>query len=257
MLALKKVKEFLNDENKKEVFYREIAAIEREGVKDLIKFLKANGFHLKPASINHHSNVDEGLMIHSYVLFAVLLQIREEAGLDDPKNPLFVSLDTVRIVTLLHDVCKYENYTQTGEISDKQSSYLASLARKHASILAQNEIELEYDEKGKIVNVNPEFASALIGWLKENPYNNEAPSREGLWAYNKEQEYPFPHGPKSVSILQDFIKLTHEEKLAIAWHMGYHEGQGEINRARELYHLVELVHPIDELACWVENWLIK
>lgn len=31
---------------------------------------------------------------------------------------------------------------------------------------------------------------------------------------------PLGHGEKSVSVLQDFIALTEEEKLAIRWHMG-------------------------------------
>lgn len=38
-------------------------------------------------------------------------------------------------------------------------------------------------------------------------------------AYKVEDKFPFGHGEKSVSILQDFIKLTPEEKLAIRWHM--------------------------------------
>jgi len=31
---------------------------------------------------------------------------------------------------------------------------------------------------------------------------------------------PLGHGEKSLSILQDFISLTDDEKLAIRWHMG-------------------------------------
>lgn len=46
---------------------------------------------------------------------------------------------------------------------------------------------------------------------------------DGRWieksCYICKDELPLGHGEKSVSILQDFIKLTDEEKLAIRWHM--------------------------------------
>lgn len=38
-----------------------------------------------------------------------------------------------------------------------------------------------------------------------------------VWQVN--DQFPMGHGEKSVSILQDFITLTEEEKLAIRWHM--------------------------------------
>ena len=45
----------------------------------------------------------------------------------------------------------------------------------------------------------------------------------GQWrekkVYKVNDQFPMGHGEKSVSILQDFIKLTPEEKLAIRWHM--------------------------------------
>jgi hypothetical protein len=45
----------------------------------------------------------------------------------------------------------------------------------------------------------------------------------GVWkekqVYLVKDQFPMGHGEKSVSILQDFIGLTEEEKLAIRWHM--------------------------------------
>lgn len=45
----------------------------------------------------------------------------------------------------------------------------------------------------------------------------------GRWiekeVYLVKDEFPFGHGEKSVSILQDYITLTEEEKLAIRFHM--------------------------------------
>ncbi|MDD4997697.1 MAG: hypothetical protein PHI99_06070 [Syntrophales bacterium] len=45
----------------------------------------------------------------------------------------------------------------------------------------------------------------------------------GVWKekriYKVEDQFPMGHGEKSVSILQDCIHLTEQEKLAIRWHM--------------------------------------
>lgn len=45
----------------------------------------------------------------------------------------------------------------------------------------------------------------------------------GQWTskniYLVRDSFPMGHGEKSVSILQDFIKLTQDERLAIRWHM--------------------------------------
>lgn len=49
----------------------------------------------------------------------------------------------------------------------------------------------------------------------------------GVWREKKiwqvKDKLPLGHGEKSVSILQDFIYLEPEEKLAIRWHMGMTE----------------------------------
>lgn len=50
-------------------------------------------------------------------------------------------------------------------------------------------------------------------WTKEN---NQWIERE-VWTVN--DELPLGHGEKSLSILQDYIMLTPEEKKAIRWHM--------------------------------------
>lgn len=38
--------------------------------------------------------------------------------------------------------------------------------------------------------------------------------------YSVDDSFPLGHGEKSVSIIQEYIKLTNEERLAIRWHMG-------------------------------------
>lgn len=75
-------------------------------------------------------------------------------------------------------------------------------------------------------------------------------------AYDVEDQFPYGHGEKSVSILQDFIKLKPEEKLAIRWHMGPYEvgtmldyGQkSAYNKAKEFSPLITLLATADQEA---------
>lgn len=106
---------------------------------------------------------------------------------------------------------------------------------------------------------------------KINIYQKETKSRkvkdkEGNFVYDfrgkvKWEDYetyaivdnlPLGHGEKSVIILQDFIKLTLEEKLAIRWHMGGYDdltktyiGNITANKAFSEHSIVTLLHMAD------------
>lgn len=69
-------------------------------------------------------------------------------------------------------------------------------------------------------------------------------------AYVVKDQFPMGHGEKSVSILQDFIKLEDYEKLAIRWHMSAFDltetyGKYAYNEAVKLHPLVTLLHTAD------------
>lgn len=61
---------------------------------------------------------------------------------------------------------------------------------------------------------------------KCNFYTKEKRNKKenGVWkeveVWSVRDQFPMGHGEKSVSIMQDFIRLTEEEKLTIRWHMG-------------------------------------
>jgi hypothetical protein len=58
----------------------------------------------------------------------------------------------------------------------------------------------------------------------------------GKIKYIVENNLPLGHGEKSLSIIQDYIKLLREEKLAIRWHMGsFTLGFNEKEVSREYY----------------------
>ena len=78
----------------------------------------------------------------------------------------------------------------------------------------------------------------------------------GTWkekeVYLVNDQLPIGHGEKSVSILQDFIKLTDEVKIAIRWHMNSfdasfpsYEGRTSLNAALKKCPLAVLIFTAD------------
>lgn len=173
--------------------------LERDGTKDLVKFMKSSDYFTAPASIGFHSNKIGGLAEHSYLVTKVLgekvLQYKKElegAGYDNLN-------ETVIICGLFHDMCKVNFYKEGGDpATHAQMKYLGSwyspdnpISKKRASQL------IEHFKKGGVVNNLP----------------------EGEVEWTVDDKFPIGHGEKSVIMLRDFIKLTVSEMLAIRWHM--------------------------------------
>lgn len=75
---------------------------------------------------------------------------------------------------------------------------------------------------------------------------------ESVPAYAVNDKNPYGHGEKSVMMVEEFMKLSMEERYAIRWHMGmgdcsYNEIQA-FNASCELYPLVLLLHNADQEA---------
>ena len=83
----------------KEEFIRLLQEIPREGMDKLIEFLKASDFFEAPASTRFHGAFRGGLLAHSMKVYEIL----------KTKTP---DTDSVRIIALLHDICK-ANYYKT------------------------------------------------------------------------------------------------------------------------------------------------
>lgn len=81
---------------------------------------------------------------------------------------------------------------------------------------------------------------------------NDDIHRKYIW---NPESIPLGHGEKSVMILQDFIKLTDEEKLAIRWHMGpfdkaFMGGEKALNSAFQRSDLSVMLHLADMMATY-------
>ncbi len=83
----------------KEQFIRLLQEIPREGIDKLIEFLKASDFFEAPASTRFHGAFQGGLLAHSMKVYEILKTKTSDS-------------DSVRIIALLHDICK-ANYYKT------------------------------------------------------------------------------------------------------------------------------------------------
>ena len=81
----------------KEEFIKLLKEIDREGMDKLIEFLCNSDFFTAPASTRFHGSIEGGLLAHSMKVYEIL---KEKTG----------DNDSVRIIALLHDICKTNFY---------------------------------------------------------------------------------------------------------------------------------------------------
>jgi hypothetical protein len=81
----------------KEEFIELLKQTNREGMDRLIEFLEKSDFFTAPASTRFHGSFEGGLLQHSMKVYEIL---KQKAG----------DSETVRIIALLHDICKVNFY---------------------------------------------------------------------------------------------------------------------------------------------------
>ena len=81
----------------KEEFINLLKSIKREGMDKLIEFLEGTDFFEAPASTRYHGAWKGGLLEHSMKVYEILKTKTEDS-------------DAVKIVALLHDICKTNFY---------------------------------------------------------------------------------------------------------------------------------------------------
>ena len=81
----------------KEEFIRLLKEVNREGMDKLIEFLVHSDFFKAPASTRFHGSYEGGLLEHSMKVYEILKTKKEDS-------------DSVRIIALLHDICKVNFY---------------------------------------------------------------------------------------------------------------------------------------------------
>ncbi|MBQ3145875.1 MAG: HD domain-containing protein [Clostridia bacterium] len=81
----------------KEEFINLLKSINREGMDKLLEFLEGTDFFDAPASTRYHGAWKGGLLAHSMKVYEILKTKTEDS-------------DAVKIVALLHDICKTNFY---------------------------------------------------------------------------------------------------------------------------------------------------
>ena len=77
----------------------------REGIDDLIVFIKKTDFFKAPASTRFHGSFEGGLLEHSMKVYEILKHKVKNAVID-----VNISEDSIAIIALLHDICKANFY---------------------------------------------------------------------------------------------------------------------------------------------------
>lgn len=84
--------------------------VKREGANNLLEWLLKSDFFTAPASSKFHSNFAGGLVFHSLNVYKRFLNnVKKEYG---EKFEEKISLETIAICALLHDVCKVDYYKE-------------------------------------------------------------------------------------------------------------------------------------------------
>ena len=89
----------------KEEFIKMLKEINREGMDKLLDFLETSDFYTAPASTRFHGSKEQGLLEHSLKVYEILKHKVENCVI-----PINVPEETIRIVALLHDICKANYY---------------------------------------------------------------------------------------------------------------------------------------------------
>jgi len=89
----------------KEKFIELLKSTNREGIDKLLDFLEKTDFYTAPASTRFHGSFEGGLLEHSLKVYDILCNKMKHLDID-----LKVSDDTLKIVSLLHDICKVNFY---------------------------------------------------------------------------------------------------------------------------------------------------
>ena len=91
--------------NNEEKFLYLLGQVKRDGMENLIDFIKKTDFFKAPASTRFHGCYEGGLLEHSLKVYDILKH-KVETNIE----PLDVNPETLILVPLLHDLCKANFY---------------------------------------------------------------------------------------------------------------------------------------------------
>ena len=195
----------------------------RPGAEEFLEWLKTTDFFTAPASTRFHLAREGGLVEHSSHVYQRLkrLYMLEFTNGDLPYPDQH---ESIAICGLLHDICKVNVYRQ--EPKNRKT----------------------YDpDKVAVAEVWQVKHDALGDYIWET-----------VMGYRFEDDFPYGHGEKSVYLISGPMALTHEEAMAIRWHMGFSDNEFKaggftVGNAFEKYPLAVLTHIADLQATYLDE----
>lgn len=200
-------------EKNKEEFLELVNGIEREGFlkEQFLTFIENSDFFIAPASTKYHGAYPGGLCEHSLDVY------KELKMLIDKFPQYFYEEDTIRIISLLHDISKINLYKR--DIKNKK---------------VYHETGSKTDSLGK------------YDWISEEIYSVDY---ENKFVYgNREQTSEF--------IARLYIPLTLEESVALLHCLGgkgNDSSQINIGEIFKHYPLTLFLHTADMLASYIDQ----
>ena len=204
--------------NNKERFISLINSIGRESLQKelLVNKLNNSDFFHAPASTQYHNVFKGGLCKHSLQVYDNLVMLVNQCGLQD-----YYSEDTLKIVALLHDLSKMNQY---------------ELAAFNTKVYSDG--GSKYDSLGR------------FDWTEKLGYKMK--DAEDRFLYGT-------HCENSLYMIKVFVKLSIEEEVAILYHhagadkiLTYIE-RNEQSSVMVKYPLSALLHMADYLATFVHE----
>ena len=97
----------------KEKILELLDATDRQGIDEVMDWMKGSQFFSAPASTNFHGNYEGGLADHSYNVYTAAMRLRSTALRLNPALEEQLPEDSVTLATLLHDICKVNVYKES------------------------------------------------------------------------------------------------------------------------------------------------
>lgn len=204
-----------------ERFEELVGQINRPGKDRLLEYCQKSDFYTAPASTRFHLSCEGGLLQHSLNVFEAL-RYMGCINTDD-------------------DTMEYRVYGQLVVKTKYESAIIAALFH---DLCKTNFYGVEYrNQKVYKAGGSKRDAGGAYDW-------------ERVPAYCVEDKNPYGHGEKSVMMVEQFMRLSMEERYAIRWHMGMSEEHNiqTYSQAVEKFPFVLFVHTADQFAShFMEN----
>lgn len=121
---------------------------DRQGIDEVMDWLKSSGFFTAPASTNFHGNYEGGLAEHSFNVYTAAMRLRATALSLNPSLEDELPEDSVIIATLLHDVCKADVYK---EVTKKRQNSFGRWEEYEGYTVDYSNFPLGHGEKSVII----------------------------------------------------------------------------------------------------------